>query len=220
MPSRLQTNGGEERPLEDEVQVLIIPQEFSACAPQTKTTVFKFISERDGSFVPLVPEVLTLVLITVNKEVEKPTLADFISAQSADVDYRSTFAPIGHRSTQLNVQSDGVLVRAFWLDGAPQLVVCASLRHCFFLLCHYLHPAGHLGERQMCESMRKELYLRHMADDVHTTVRYFYCNIQGRTHSKQKQELNLFLPEALSDYVGIDILRSYQIKSKVSSSCS
>lgn len=93
--------------------------------------------------------------ITDSKNVEIPTLAEFISAQSTDTYCRSAYASIEKPNSGFNVESDGVLFQVSSLDGASQRVVPASLSPHFFHFCHYSLLADHAGERQVYDCMVK-----------------------------------------------------------------
>lgn len=155
--SHIKIIGGHKTSLDDEVVVLNISQEIFTYTPRTETTDFKSIGEIKGSFVPFIQVVCMMESITDNHKAKIPTLAEFILAKSTNEDYCSAFASAGKLNTCSNVDSDGVLVRVFLLEGASQRVLPASLRPCFRHLYRYSLFAGHPVERRMYASMIKKL---------------------------------------------------------------
>lgn len=115
---RLMTNGKEKSILDNEVPVLIIPQEIFAFVPKTDITDLEFIEVPKGLYVPFIPEVCMLAGIEDNEKTELPMLPEFISAQSTDADCRSMFTSVGKPNMSFNVDTDGVLVRVSSLDVA------------------------------------------------------------------------------------------------------
>lgn len=76
-------------------------------------------------------------------------------------------------------------VHASSLHGAAKRVVPISLH------IRFLHPfrsfflAGHIGERRMYDSIKKELYWPYIADDTLGSARDCRSRTQNRIHSKQ-----------------------------------
>lgn len=164
--SRIKTNSEDKTVLDDEVQVFTKPQSLFPCASQKKTTDFEVIEERNGTIVPLIPEVCMIVGNTRDGKVEMLTLAEFITAQAIDTDCHAAFTPAGNPNASFNFDSDGVLVRVYPSDGASQRVVPACLHSDFFHACHYSLPADLSGKLRMYYSIKKDSYWTHTAIDV------------------------------------------------------
>lgn len=68
---------------------------------------------------------------TENKKVEILTSAESFTAQATNEDCCISLTSVGKRSTSSDVDSDGVLARVSFPDGALQQVVSTSLRFPF-----------------------------------------------------------------------------------------
>lgn len=80
----------------------------------------ELIEERKGLFVPFIPVVSIMAGIADNYKEKVPTLAEFISVQSSDADFRSTFPSVEKQNTRFNIDSDRKLVRVSPLNGTSQ----------------------------------------------------------------------------------------------------
>lgn len=72
------------------------------------------------------------------------------------------------------------------MDGALQRYVPAILRRCVLSLYYQSLMAGHPGERRMNNSMRREFYMSHVANDVYATV--CDCLLCSRNHRTTKRQ--------------------------------
>lgn len=107
---RLKTKRTGKTTLDDEVSVPAVSQAFFRYAPQMEITYFEFIEKSKVPFVPVSSEFFIMAGISDNDKAEIQTLADFLSAQSSDVDYRAPFVSIGKRNSRSNLDSDEMLV--------------------------------------------------------------------------------------------------------------
>lgn len=91
-------------------------------------------------------------------ELDIPDLREFITAQTADNEFRPAATTVAQPKTLFSYAVDGVLVSVSPVDGASQRYLPAVLRPHVLRLCHYLLMEGHPDERQMYDSMRREFY--------------------------------------------------------------
>lgn len=80
------------------------------------------------------------------------------------------------------------------VDGVIQAMVTGTLCAHMQYLEHHLSIAGNLGQRRMYDTLRKEYYWSHMANDGYTTIAQ--CMNCARNESKyiHKRTLRLFPP--------------------------
>lgn len=113
-----ETKGEYKAPLDNEVFVLGISQEFFACALLRKTSKFKPIEEPKSVFLPFILEVCMTAVITDNKKVEIQALTKFIIVQSSDMDYRAAIAFARIKNNRFDTYIQGVSVRVFTFNGS------------------------------------------------------------------------------------------------------
>lgn len=138
--------------------------------------------------------------------VNTPMLKELICEQSKDVDRRVGFSSFGQPSYRFNIDADGILVQTFPLHSASKRYVPATTRARVLFLCHHSLLAAHPGERRTYDSMGKELFWPHMANDVYATVRHWHSCTKSQIHGKRQPQLKLFYSDRSLYYVSMDIL--------------
>lgn len=98
---------------------------------------------------------------------------DLVHEQAKGLHCRQASSIVGLPRLAHNYERNGFLTGTAPIDGAIQKVVPTLLRACLLYYLHYTRSVGHLCERLMFESMRKEYYRLYMENDVYTTVKVF-----------------------------------------------
>lgn len=114
---------------------------------------------------------------------------------------------IGETNSSFHVARNGILTRVSLLDNAAHKVVPASMQRQVLKCFHYSLLAGHPGARRMYDSIRREFYWPHMANDVYQVVKESNscARMRGTRHAHQKH-LRLFPANGPLEFVAMDLL--------------
>lgn len=80
------------------------------------------------------------------------------------------------------------------------------MRRRHLLLSHYHLLAGHSGQRRMYDTMRRDYYWPHMANDVAEIINQCQSCARNRGHVKLQRQLQLFPASGPLEFVALDIL--------------
>lgn len=93
-----------------------------------------------------------------------PYFHDFIAPQTADDECRFTAATIQEPETSFIYEENVVSVAVAPVDGDSKRFIFAAVLSRAFCLYHHLLLAGHPGEQEIYNSIRRELYWSDLAN--------------------------------------------------------
>jgi len=199
--SRLNTQGEDEEPLEDEVPTLLIATEAVEADEHEVCVIFP--AEDDE--LPGLPEVLPVV--TDPATIKPISVEELIAAQSKDEYCRKLMTESDTEGSRFSYDEEGVLIRLSPLDHAQQRVIPLRLQARVLYLSHYPLTAGHPKGSKMYDTMRRHYYWPNMANDVYQTVRDCRACAQTRgTFYKHQRPLRLFPAAGPLEFIAMDLL--------------
>lgn len=111
-----------------------------------------------------------------------------------------------HRFLDYSYNFDGMVVRAFFIDGAIQKVVPWSWKAGSLHAYHYPRLAGYYVERSMYDNMRREVYWPHMANDVYKIVKNCCKWAQNEAVKMSMPHLHVFSGSKSFELIATDLL--------------
>lgn len=115
---------------------------------------------------PFFPEIVALTDKVQESETNIPDLVECLQQQAHNNKCCQAAIAVGKQNTRFGYNTNSVLVQVSLIDSASQKYVPAALRARILSLCHYSLMAGHLGERQMYDTIHRDLYWPHVENDV------------------------------------------------------
>lgn len=134
------------------------------------------------------------------------TAQPFIHEQAKDSYCRELSTTVGLPGLTSNSDRNGFLARPSPIYGAVQKSLPTSVQLYLLYYSLYATLAGHLGERCMYDSLRREYYLPHMVNVVNTTVIHCHECVRNKPWDKRRRPLKLFLASGSLELVTMDIL--------------
>lgn len=135
-----------------------------------------------------------------------PTLEELIVEQAHDGYCKASSLHIGHSHSEFHTNQRGLLVPKSVVSESIQIVATKALRMRILYLAHYPPIAGHPGTRRMYDTLRRNFYWPHMANDVYTTVAQCASCVKNGSRHRDIRRLQLFLASGPLDFVAMDIL--------------
>lgn len=123
-----------------------------------------------------------------------PMLAESTAARARELTCQQYAASLGHSNSNFHVGSNGLPVIQSTIRGEVQAIALKSLHTRLLYLSHRLAPAGHLGQRRICDSVRLEHHGTNMPKDVYTTVDDCQRCVKRGTLMKHQRQITLFFP--------------------------
>lgn len=87
------------------------------------------------------------------------------------------------------------------------MVVPVSLRMCTLCAEHHPQVAENPGERQMYDTIRRNSYWQHMANDVYQTVGNCIPRARNCKRFRRKRHLQLFFASKPFKFIAMDVLK-------------
>lgn len=203
--SRLRPKGEDTTPLKDEFCVLEISLVSHNSSTHSADNEHKFIKKDQDNFIAFLTDVSVMTEDRGSPYTCIPTLHGFILEQTKDCECLVAFSAAGKPNSLFSFETDGVSVGVSLLHNISKGQLLSTLRCRASYLRQYCLTAGHTSERRMYDSMEKDTYWLHMANDVYASVCHCHSCPRNWLHYWRKRSLKLSEPAGPLYFVAMDI---------------
>lgn len=116
-------------------------------------------------------------------------IAEFIREQAKDTYCRTTTSQVDQPSAKLHINHYELLVRRSTVDSEIQILVPTPLRQRILTLAHYSRMAEHRGQGQVFDTLGREFFWCHMANELYRSEDRFDNSAHNQNHYQPKRPL-------------------------------